>query len=561
MAEKERRPETLHPAQSPGVLILGSGPAACAAAAELAAMRWPVHLCCPERDIDGNPRVWGGGKGLRSLHQATVATAQADSRIRITAPAEVLQLSGSPGDFQVTLRDSAARSTETVRAVVLADEPSLRADFEAWGLDESKAVRSLSWVEEHLASQGNDPVPSAGFPATILFLCGYTHASTPFSQMRALQVAIEMAFVKERRVFFVTEDLKVAHPGMERLARQAREAGVLFVKSSGTRPGIRVQGEGAVVSYYDEALEESLEVRPDLLILEEACEPPKGLSLVAATLGVDLDGNGFLQADNVYLQPISTPRTGIWVVGPAKGPLSLEEGIEEAKAAALEIDLFFRDRNRIATEERLLFDETRCGRCLTCYRSCPHGAISCAGAKPRFYALACRACGICAAACPMDAIQIAEFTDDALISQIRDALLREPDEGSGEIARVIVFCCENSALESARLAALKGLSPPAGFELVGVPCAGRVDPLYLLEAFRYGADGVMVLGCHPESCRSISGNTAAQRRVEIARKTLEEVGLEKERLFFGTLGPATSQEFARLTAGMAETLRNLRADG
>ena len=41
-------------------------------------------------------------------------------------------------------------------------------------------------------------------------------------------------------------------------------------------------------------------------------------------------------------------------------------------------------------------------------------------------------------------------------------------------------------------------------------CTGRVEPNHVLSALRMGADGVMVIGCHPGDCHYISGNEQAE---------------------------------------------------
>jgi coenzyme F420-reducing hydrogenase delta subunit len=126
-----------------------------------------------------------------------------------------------------------------------------------------------------------------------------------------------------------------------------------------------------------------------------------------------------------------------------------------------------------------------------------------------------------------------------------------PDESGqekGDSVRLVAFCCENSAFEAARLSALKGPALPEGLELVKVPCAGSVDLDYLLMAFDAGADGVMILGCHHESCKSVKGNT---------REALGEVGLEKERVLFGSVAPGMSSEFVNIAEKMAQIVRDL----
>ena len=68
-----------------------------------------------------------------------------------------------------------------------------------------------------------------------------------------------------------------------------------------------------------------------------------------------------------------------------------------------------------------------------------------------------------------------------------------------------------------------------------MPCAGKVDPDYLLGALTMGAEGVMVLACPEENCRSIHGNTYARERIREARNYIEEAGINPGRIRFEQL--------------------------
>jgi coenzyme F420-reducing hydrogenase delta subunit len=151
----------------------------------------------------------------------------------------------------------------------------------------------------------------------------------------------------------------------------------------------------------------------------------------------------------------------------------------------------------------------------------------------------------------MDAIQVLEYRDDTLKSQIRDV-----DQGWS----IIAFCCQNSAQEAAKLAAMSGHPLPERMNLIKVPCSGKVKGDYILRAFRSGAEGVMVLACHHESCKSVNGSHMAQWRVEALHDALEESGLEKERLLFGTLAPGMMSDFVKVVQEMEKTVRSLGAN-
>ena len=66
--------------------------------------------------------------------------------------------------------------------------------------------------------------------------------------------------------------------------------------------------------------------------------------------------------------------------------------------------------------------------------------------------------------------------------------------------------------------------------LVPVICSGKVDTTHIMEAFRSGADGVLILGCQEGECHFQIGNFQARKRIALLRKTLKDFGIEPERL-------------------------------
>lgn len=62
-------------------------------------------------------------------------------------------------------------------------------------------------------------------------------------------------------------------------------------------------------------------------------------------------------------------------------------------------------------------------------------------------------------------------------------------------------------------------------------CSGRVDLEFILRAFSNGQDGVFIGGCRLDECNYVThGNYDALSNTYIARKILEQIGLNPERL-------------------------------
>jgi len=62
-------------------------------------------------------------------------------------------------------------------------------------------------------------------------------------------------------------------------------------------------------------------------------------------------------------------------------------------------------------------------------------------------------------------------------------------------------------------------------------CSGRVDLTHVFRAFSNGADGVFLGACHLNECNYIThGNYHALTMVNLAKKLLERIGLNPERL-------------------------------
>jgi len=101
------------------------------------------------------------------------------------------------------------------------------------------------------------------------------------------------------------------------------------------------------------------------------------------------------------------------------------------------------------------------------------------------------------------------------------------------------------------------LSYPTNIKIIKLPCTGKIDVLYLLKAFQNGADGVYVAGCMEGDCHYLTGNLRARKRVEYAKKILDEVGIGGERLEMYNMSAAQGPRFVEVANEMTEKIKNL----
>ena len=101
------------------------------------------------------------------------------------------------------------------------------------------------------------------------------------------------------------------------------------------------------------------------------------------------------------------------------------------------------------------------------------------------------------------------------------------------------------------------LSYPANVRLVRVMCSGRVDPEHVVTAFREGADGVMVMGCHPGDCHYRNGNHKALRRFRLFQRMILQMGIEAGRFALEWVAAGEGKKFQEVTTAMTERVRKL----
>ncbi len=123
--------------------------------------------------------------------------------------------------------------------------------------------------------------------------------------------------------------------------------------------------------------------------------------------------------------------------------------------------------------------------------------------------------------------------------------------------RIVAFFCNWCTYGAADLAGVNRLQYPPNFKVIRVPCSGRISPKLILQAFRNGADGVWISGCHPGDCHYIEGNLYARRRFHLFRELLSFVGIEEKRLHFSWISAAEGSKFAEVAREVIDEVKSL----
>ena len=123
--------------------------------------------------------------------------------------------------------------------------------------------------------------------------------------------------------------------------------------------------------------------------------------------------------------------------------------------------------------------------------------------------------------------------------------------------RIVAFACNWCSYAGADLAGVSRIQYPPSTRVIRVMCSGRISPMFILEAFRSGADGVLVTGCHPGDCHYISGNEKAVHQVEVAQTLIELLGIEPRRLRLEWISAGEGARFAQVIQEFTDEVREL----
>ncbi|KNZ71044.1 FAD-dependent pyridine nucleotide-disulfide oxidoreductase [Thermincola ferriacetica] len=413
------------------VLIIGGGIAGIETALEVAAKGLKVIIIEREEFPGGNltkiNSVYGIDSKPSEILKEKLALLKANSDINLMTSTKVIDIDGNIGNFTVYLENEGQEFSVKVGSIVVATGLQTIFCSVKYGLGIADNLLGLAKLEHYLL-QGKDFTKKK-----ISFVIGKTGENFNLPFIVALKNALYLKTRFDAEIYVFYSNIKVAGDNWEALYTEARDAGIRFYKFT-EKLNITVDNGEVTISYEDPLLAAKIpgnyRIVCDLAILPEEIVPSDGTEELAGMLDIELGPDYFLGPDNVHLFSEYTSREGIYLAGSCQKPSLLPEIMIQAKTVAADIYKKLRTEEVKVEYMQPYVDASKCVVCLTCYRCCPHKAITIAydrqfnnlyRSAAQVNPLACRRCGICAAECPAKAIHLPGYTDLQILAQL-DAL-------------------------------------------------------------------------------------------------------------------------------------------
>jgi NADPH-dependent glutamate synthase beta subunit-like oxidoreductase/coenzyme F420-reducing hydrogenase delta subunit len=208
----------------------------------------------------------------------------------------------------------------------------------------------------------------------------------------------------------------------------------------------------------------------------------------------------------------------------------IERGFTEGEALA-------EAKRCLACTTGALADEEKCAACLNCVRICPFdvATVEKTAVMPEEK---CQACGLCAAECPAAAIALKRFGTNKMKEQLQDVFSGLAGDRSTR-PLIISYCCLFEVTSRNFITEKSENYRKYGVHRILIPCIARLSVVDILSPFELGADGLTVIGCSEDSCLYPTAEEKLLGRIRHAKKVLEEVGVEGERIdYWKTRGSA-----------------------
>ncbi|MFX0058736.1 MAG: hydrogenase iron-sulfur subunit [Candidatus Hodarchaeota archaeon] len=338
-------------------------------------------------------------------------------------------------------------------------------------------------------------------------------------------------------------DIRAMGKNCEEFYNRAREVfGIRFIKSNISailKSDLSEQGE-LLIRGEDVIDNKIFENATDLVVLAIGIEPAEGTEALSQILNLSLDPYGFLLEKHLKIKPSETSINGIFLAGAIQGPKDIPNSIGQAESAAAKVIALI-SKGKVELDPHIVqFNPDECDLCRLCENVCIYNALKIENKHLNIIQANCTGCGACAAMCHTDALYIPGFTKAQIKTQIESITGKK-----SESPLIIAFLCNWCSYLGADLAGTSKITYPTNLRSILVMCAAMLNPSMVFEAFFRGADGVLIMGCHPQDCHYDTGFIKASTRFESISEMLIQTGINEKRVKIVSISAGEGEKFAQ----------------
>jgi len=415
----------------PSCLVIGGGIAGIAAALNLANQGFDVNLVEKEEELGGNllviNKLFPTNKDARDLIIPLVRQVKEHANIKTCLRTKVKEVTGFIGNYDVTLEHEGEESKLKAGTIIVATGAEEFKPIGQFGYGEMTGVLTQLELEKQIR-EGN----VNGQNIVMINCVGARTEERPYCSRFCCVTAMKNAvLIKQNNpaanVWILHRDLMTYGADFEDYYRKAQEAGVRFIRYELARPP-EVIGDGHVegVKVYHQLRQTELELPCEMVVLTTPLVPRSDNDEISKMLKVALSQEGFFMEAHLKLRPVEFATDGIYICGSARWPVEVAEAIFQGCAAAAKAAIPMRMGYVKPEAITANVNEEFCAGCGICAALCPYNAIELKSDNGKevssVITALCKGCGTCAAACPSGAISMNHFKTEQIMAQIEAVL-------------------------------------------------------------------------------------------------------------------------------------------
>jgi len=294
-----------------------------------------------------------------------------------------------------------------------------------------------------------------------------------------------------------------------------------------------------------------------MVMLNQAAIPQPDADTMSSVLNISQSPGGWFMEYHPKLRPIDSPTDGVSLAGACQGIKDIPASVAQGSAAASRAGRVLHAEEWEIEPTVAYVWEDRCisakgKKCGICAQACPYNAIEYEVGKPaKVITAKCHGCGACVAECPHNATTQLHFTDAQVLAQIHALLAHKPEE------KILAFRCNWCSYPGADLAGTSHFEYSSNERGLRVMCTARMDSDFIYEAFRLGAGAVLYSGCHEQDCHYITGQRVGAKRADRLLKAFKRMEMTPGRFRIEWISAAEGKKYARVINEMQETLDSI----